>query len=89
MTLSNYWDDRRQFREKLEAELLPTLDDFIGEPITQELVDEIKRDVVEYLSTLDYYGFDCEIKVECEKIIEQDGSVIDVVKGFEIIPIDL
>lgn len=84
----NYWTDKIEFKEKINSELLPLLVPYVGKQITQVMLEDIKKEVTVWMTSLDEVVFDCELKVEIEKK-NDNGQTIDVIKVIRVVPIDV
>lgn len=77
---TNHWSDKAEFREKIEEDLYPQLEVYHGKKLTNELLDEIKKVIAQWLVNIqDGTLFDCEIKIDVDN---------ENVKFVNVSPID-
>lgn len=80
----NYWTDRIVFKEKIEDDLKPILKSYIGKELSNKTLEEIRSEVISWISSINEVTFDCDIKVDIEN---KDGK--DIVKVINVVPIDV
>ena len=85
----NYWTDKIAFKEKIEKKLYPLLKSFIGKEFNPTSVDEVKKKVSDWMSTLDDSLFDCSITFEIAKTNGADGQQVSIIKIIQVVPLDV
>lgn len=88
LTYFNYWTDKIEFKEKIANDLMPVLQQNIGQEVTIAVLDNIKKQIGDWMLEIDEVVFDCELKIEVEKK-DKDGKKTDFIKDIRVIPIDV
>lgn len=85
----NHWIAKIRFKERIEKYLNPLLKPYTNCVLTSTLTDMVRDVVDNWIDAQNDAVFECNVVLELDKIIDTDGSLVDVVKRIKVIPLDL